>query len=285
MDLRNTTHYYTFVVIMRYTTVLTIAGSDSGGGAGIQADIKTISAIGCYSASAITAITAQNTCGVNAIQTLSPQIVKEQIESVATDIEIDAIKIGMVSEPDIIEVISDFIKDINNIPIVFDPVLVSTSGHILTQSNTIDLITTQIIPYCTLVTPNIFEAERLTNISISTEEDMINACYEIQRYGCQNVLIKGGHSNSDIITDILISKDKIFKFSATKILSQNTHGTGCTLSSAIASYLALGNTLPDAVEKGKTFITNAIKSGKDVKTGKGHGPVNHFFKPIKMIIK
>ena len=270
---------------MKYTTVLTIAGSDSGGGAGIQADIKTISAIGCYSASAITAITAQNTCGVNAIQTLSPQIVKEQIESVATDIEIDAIKIGMVSEPDIIEVISDFIKDINNIPIVFDPVLVSTSGHILTQSNTIDLITTQIIPYCTLVTPNIFEAERLTNISISTEEDMINACYEIQRYGCQNVLIKGGHSNSDIITDILITKDKIFKFSATKILSQNTHGTGCTLSSAIASYLALGNTLPDAVEKGKTFITNAIKSGKDVKTGKGHGPVNHFFKPIKMIIK
>ena len=131
---------------MKYTTVLTIAGSDSGGGAGIQADIKTISAIGCYSASAITAITAQNTCGVNAIQTLSPQIVKEQIESVATDIEIDAIKIGMLSEPDIIEVISDFIKDINNIPIVFDPVLVSTSGHILTQSNTIDLITTQIIP-------------------------------------------------------------------------------------------------------------------------------------------
>ena len=252
---------------MKYTTVLSIAGSDCSGGAGIQADIKTISALGCYAASIVTAVTVQNTCGVKNIYPIPAQIVKEQIQAVTEDMQIDALKIGMVTDEGIIAVIADFLSS-NRLPAVFDPVLVSSSGYSLVKPEALHVMRDRLIPHCTLVTPNLPEAEILSGIPIRNIEDMANA---------------GRH-----MTDILVcgnTPEDIHRYHSTKINSANTHGTGCTLSSAIAAYIGQGISLPEAVGLGKKYLTNALFYGKDVTIGKGHGPLNHFFNPKKLMIK
>ena len=260
---------------MKYTTVLSIAGSDCSGGAGIQADIKTISALGCYAASIVTAVTVQNTCGVKNIYPIPAQIVKEQIQAVTEDMQIDALKIGMVTDEGIIAVIADFLSS-NRLPAVFDPVLVSSSGYSLVKPEALHVMRDRLIPHCTLVTPNLPEAEILSGIPIRNIEDMANAGRHILTYGCRSVLIKGGHLEGGDMTDILVCGNTP---------EANTHGTGCTLSSAIAAYIGQGISLPEAVGLGKKYLTNALFYGKDVTIGKGHGPLNHFFNPKKLMIK
>lgn len=272
---------------MKYTTVLSIAGSDCSGGAGIQADIKTISALGCYAASIVTAVTVQNTCGVKNVYPIPAQIVKEQIQAVTEDIQIDALKIGMVTDEGIIAVIADFLSS-NRLPAVFDPVLVSSSGYSLVKPEALHVMRDRLIPHCTLVTPNLPEAEILSGIPIRNIEDMANAGRQILTYGCRSVLIKGGHLEGGDMTDILVcgnTPEDIHRYHSAKINSANTHGTGCTLSSAIAAYIGQGVSLPEAVGLGKKYLTNALFYGKDVTIGKGHGPLNHFFNPKKLMIK
>ncbi|MCD8318612.1 MAG: bifunctional hydroxymethylpyrimidine kinase/phosphomethylpyrimidine kinase [Paraprevotella sp.] len=273
--------------MIKYTTILTIAGSDCSGGAGIQADIKTISALGGYAASAITAITVQNTCGVKSVFPIPADIVKAQIKAVTEDLDVDAIKIGMVTDDKIISAIAEDIS-VNKIPIVFDPVLVSSSGHTLVAPQALALLRRQLIPSCTLVTPNLPEAEVLAGMPIQDINDMREAGLKIRAIGCQAVLIKGGHLSGNDMTDLLITgqtQDDIFQYHSNRIDTKNTHGTGCTLSSAIAVGIAQGLPLPEAVEKGKRFLTDALWAGKNVSVGKGHGPLNHFFNPQKLMIK
>ena len=262
---------------MKYTTILSIAGSDCSGGAGIQADIKTISALGCYAASIVTAVTVQNTCGVKNVYPIPAQIVKEQIQAITEDMQIDALKIGMVTDESIIAVIADFLSA-NCFPVVFDPVLVSSSGYSLVAPEALHAMCDRLIPHCTLMTPNLPEAEILSGIPIRDIEDMANAGRHILTYGCRSVLIKGGHLDGGDMTDI-------HRYHSAKINSANTHGTGCTLSSAIAAYIGQGVSLPEAVGLGKKYLTDALFYGKDVTIGKGHGPLNHFFNPKKLMIK
>lgn len=276
-----------FLYIMRYTTVLTIAGSDCSGGAGIQADIKTISALGCYAASVITAITVQNTCGVKSIYPIPAEVVGAQIQALTEDLQIDAVKIGMVTDETIIATIADMLANLH-IPIIFDPVLVSSSGHPLTSSDALKTIQESLIPRCTLITPNIPEAEVLSGMTILNPEDMVAAGRNILQNGCQNVLVKGGHLMGKDMTDILVTghaSQNTYHFHSPKIMSNNTHGTGCTLSSAIASFVAQGLSLVEAVQAGKTYLTHALEAGKDITSGRGNGPLNHFFNPIKPVIK
>ncbi len=254
--------------------VLTIAGSDSSGGAGIQADLKTFAANGVYGASVITAVTAQNTQGVYDIQSIKPEIVQKQIEAVLDDIEIEAVKIGMVFNDKIIHAINNTLTKYNIQKIVLDPVMISTSGKRLidkkAEKSLIDLFK---ISY--VITPNIPEAEALTNKNITNIEDMKEACINIRKLGARSVLLKGGHLDRKAV-DVLLHNEKFYYFEKEKINTKNTHGTGCTLSSAIASNLAKGYELPNAVEKAKEYLTNAIS--KSYSVGKGNGPVNHFYK-------
>lgn len=271
---------------MKYTTVLTIAGSDCSGGAGIQADIKTISALGCYAASAVTAITVQNTCGVSAVHPVMPEIVAAQIRSVTDDMTIDAVKIGMVTDGAIIEAIAETLMPCHA-PIIFDPVLVSSSGTPLTDMQALEILRTRLVPLCLLVTPNIPEAEILSGIPVRTADGRIEAGRKIQELGCKAVLIKGGHLTGNDMEDILMMsspQEEIHIFHGERIASGNTHGTGCTLSSAIAAHVAKGCSLPEAVEKGKKYLTEALAAGKDAAVGHGCGPLNHFFDPMKLII-
>lgn len=270
----------------KYPCVLTIAGSDCSGGAGIQADIKTISALGAYAASAITAITVQNTCGVTGIHPVPPLYVKGQIDAVMTDIRPDAIKIGMINDVEIVKVIADSIKEYNPKFVVFDPVMVSTSGCKLIEDSAIEAITSILIPLSTVITPNLSEAMVLTGKKLSGVESMTIAGKELLGMGCGSVLIKGGHLEGDDMCDVLCSagEEKPYIFKAGKIDSKNTHGTGCTLSSAIATLLALGHELPEAVSEAKEYVYKGIESGKDVHIGEGHGPLNHFHSPVKMHI-
>ena len=272
---------------MEYTTVLSIAGSDCSGGAGIQADIKTISALGCYAASIVTAVTVQNTCGVKNVYPVPAQIVKEQIQAVTEDMQIDALKIGMVTDGGVIAVIADFLS-CNRLPAVFDPVLVSSSGYPLVRPEALQIMRDRLIPHCTLVTPNLPEAEILSGIPIRDMEDMANAGRHILTCGCRSVLIKGGHLEGSDMTDVLVcgnTSEDIHRYHSARINSANTHGTGCTLSSAIAAYIGQGVSLPKAVGLGKEYLTDALFYGKDVTIGKGHGPLNHFFNPKKLMIK
>lgn len=263
-----------------YPKCLTIAGSDSGGGAGIQADLKTMSAIGVYGMSVITAITAQNTCGVKAIQPIDSDIVTAQLEAVLSDIGTDSIKIGMLHSVNIIKAVIEILDKYTPRYVVFDPVMVSTSGHKLIEDNTIDTIRETMFSRSTIITPNLDEASLLSNIPISEEKDMYKAGKKLLEKGCHAVLMKGGHLKSKIMTDLLITADgEEYIFKAENITTSNTHGTGCTLSSAIASYLALGHSLSDSVKLAKQFVTSAIKTGSKVTTSKGHGPLNHFFAP------
>ena len=270
----------------KYHTVLTIAGSDCSGGAGIQADIKTISALGCYAASAITAVTVQNTCGVSAIHPIPAEYVKSQIEAVMTDIKPEAVKIGMINDVEIVRAIASSIKTYRPKFVVFDPVMVSTSGCKLIEDKAIEAIKNELIPLSTIITPNLKEAIVLTGDNLSHADSMIEAGRKILNYGCHSVLVKGGHLDGDDMCDVLcINGDSNpYTFTARKIDSHNTHGTGCTLSSAIATNLALGYTLQEAVNRAKEYVYKGILTGKDIHIGNGHGPLNHFHTPVPMHI-
>lgn len=272
--------------VKQYPCILTIAGSDCSGGAGIQADIKTISALGAYAASAITAITVQNTCGVSAIHAVPPTYIQGQIQAVMTDIRPISVKIGMINDAGIIRAIAESLHEFTPYYkyIVLDPVMVSTSGCKLMEDNAIEALTSQLMPMATLITPNLSEAEVLTGKRITTIPEMEIAAKELLGFGSQAVLVKGGHLNENEMCDVLYIKgeEHPHRFSSPKIESRNTHGTGCTLSSAIATYLALGEPLDEAVRKAKTYVYQGILNGKDVHIGEGHGPLNHFFAPVAM---
>lgn len=270
-----------------YFPVLSIAGSDCSGGAGIQADLKTISALGGYAATAITAITVQNTCGVSAIHPVPADIVKGQIEAVMDDIQPIAIKIGMVNDINVIQAIVESLTKYHPQYVVFDPVMVSTSGYKLIEDDAIKLITNKLMPHADLITPNIKEAEVLCSTTIHSVNDMQEAAKQLLKYGCKAVLLKGGHLDGNDMTDVLITSDNPTPklYTAPKINSHNTHGTGCTLSSAIATLLAQGKSVSEAIEEAKKYVYNGINYGKDVKIGNGHGPLNHFFSPISMKIR
>ncbi len=256
-------------------TALTIAGSDSSGGAGIQADLKTMMANGVYGMSAITALTAQNTQGVYGIMEVTPEFLKAQIDAVCTDIFPDAVKIGMVSSIKLIETIAFAIKEHNIKNIVLDTVMVATSGAKLLDDDAIDALKECLIPMSTIITPNILEAQILSGITINDSSDMEEAAGLLfEKYGC-NVLCKGGHSINDA-NDLLMTADGPTWFYGNRINNSNTHGTGCTLSSAIAANLALGYNIFDSVNRSKKYISDALNAMLDL--GKGSGPMNHGFR-------
>ncbi|MDC0903081.1 bifunctional hydroxymethylpyrimidine kinase/phosphomethylpyrimidine kinase [Pelagibacteraceae bacterium] len=254
--------------------VLIIAGSDSSGGAGIQADIKTVTSLGSYAMTAITAITSQNTTGVKSIVPILPKEISNQIEFTSKDIRPDAIKIGMLHSKPVIKAVIKSLNNINISKIVLDPVMVSKGGAKLINKQAIDCIRKIFIKKIFLITPNIPEAEILTNKKIKSLDDMIYAGYKLLKFGAKNVLIKGGHLKSyKDMTDILVNKKEVIFFNNKKHITKNTHGTGCTLSTAIATYLSCGKVLKKSCELGIKYVNQAI--GSNPKFGKGNGPVNH----------
>ena len=259
---------------MKMKTALTIAGSDSSGGAGIQADIKTMTMNGVYAMSAITALTAQNTTGVRGILESTPEFLKQQIDAVFEDIYPDAVKIGMVASSELIRVIADRLRYYDAKNVVVDPVMVATSGSALMKTDAIQTLIAQLLPIAAVVTPNIPEAQVLSGIEIQSREDMHAAAKKIgDSYGCA-VLLKGGHSINDA-NDLLYVKGEFTWFEGKRIDNPNTHGTGCTLSSAIASNLAKGFTLTESVQRAKDYISGALAAMLDL--GQGSGPMNHAF--------
>ncbi len=254
---------------------LTIAGSDSSGGAGVQADLKTFSAIGTYGMSVITAITAQNTQGVFLVEDLSEEVIRKQIEVVFEDIEPAAVKIGMVSSPVIISSIVETLKRYNPKYLVVDPVMISKSGYYLLKPEAKKSLIEELIPMAYIITPNTLEAEEISGMNIETVDDMREVGEKILELGPKYVLMKGGHLEGDAV-DVLIGKDTFEIFKQERLDRKNTHGTGCTLSSAITSHLALGYDIKEAVRLSKEYITEAIRHSFDI--GKGVGPVNHFYK-------
>jgi hydroxymethylpyrimidine/phosphomethylpyrimidine kinase len=270
----------------RYATALTIAGSDSSGGAGIQADLKTFSALGVYGMSAITSITAQNTLGVRGIQPISSEILRGQLNAVFEDSIIDAVKTGMLHNKEAVEIVAETIDCFKPAFIVVDPVMISTSGSKLIEDVAIEAIITMLFSRSSLITPNIDEAELLTGMKIRDINDMSRAAYKLMDMGCHAVLMKGGHLEGEEMTDMLfLPETEPLSFSSTKISTKNTHGTGCTFSSAIAAYVALGYSMGKAVEAAKGYITKALSNGANVQEGHGYGPLNHLFdpQPIKKI--
>lgn len=263
----------------KVTCVLTIAGSDSSGGAGIQADIKAISATGCYAASVITALTAQNTQGVQAIQEVSPEFVAQQIESVFSDLKISAIKIGMLHNEKIISVVAAAIEKFKPSHIVLDPVIAAKNGSVLLASDAMDVMREKLFPLVTLITPNLIEAEIMMEEKINNLTEMESLAIKMGNTFNTNILLKGGHLNSQQSPDVLYSYQDTacHWFHVERIHTLNTHGTGCSLSSAISSYLAQGETLPNAVNFAKQYLTKAIQFGSMLKMGHGFGPVDHFY--------
>jgi hydroxymethylpyrimidine/phosphomethylpyrimidine kinase len=267
-----------------YPSVLTIAGFDGSGGAGIQGDIKAISALGCFATSVLTALPVQNTTGVKSIYPIPNQVVKQQLETIIDDIYPDAIKIGMVHNNDLVDSIHDFLLLHTAIPVVFDPVMVATSGHQLINDETIQAVIEKIFPLAAIITPNLDEASILAQMPIQTVKDMYKGGEKIQKLGVKNMLLKGGHLNAKELTSLFFSETgQVHEFHYEKYNTNNTHGSGCTLSSAIASYLALGKSMEEAVALAQDYVHLAISNAKDVKIGKGNGPLNHFFNPQKLI--
>lgn len=254
--------------------VLTIAGSDSSGGAGIQADLKTIAAHGLYGASAVTALTAQNTLGVRAVQSAAPDFLAAQLDAVFEDLPPDAVKIGMVSEIALIGVIADRLKRYRPPVVVVDPVMVSTSGSRLLAEDAQAALTELLLPLATVITPNIPEAEALTGLSIHSADEQMEAAALLAARCRSAVLVKGGHRVNDA-NDCLFDQGSASWFNGERIDNPNTHGTGCTLSSAIACNLALGMMLPAAVRRAKAYLSAALRDGMDL--GRGPGPLNHVF--------
>ena len=259
---------------MKMKTALTIAGSDCSGGAGIQADIKTMTMNGVYAMSAVTALTAQNTTGVTGIQESSPEFLKMQLDAVFEDIYPDAVKIGMVASGELIKAIAARLRHYDAGNVVIDPVMVSTSGSALMRNDAVNTLVEELLPLATLVTPNIPEAEVLSGKTISTKEDMIEAAKQIGDENHCAVLLKGGHSVNDA-NDLLYAEGRLTWFQGKRIDNPNTHGTGCTLSSAIASNLAKGFSLEESVERAKSYISEALGAMLDL--GKGSGPMQHNF--------
>jgi len=259
--------------------VLTIAGSDSGGGAGIQADIKAISATGGYACSVITAITAQNTLGVSGIFAIPVEHIEKQLDAVFSDLNVVAVKVGMLADADIIKVVADKIKQYRPKFLVVDPVMVATSGDLLLQQSAINTLKTALLPLADIITPNLPEGAALIGSKIPTNEDEMDAMVGALRLlGARSVLLKGGHLEQDQNSnDLLILPEDVERISAKRINTQNTHGTGCTLSSAIASHLAQGYELVEAVALAKRYISQAIAHADELVIGKGHGPVHHFY--------
>ncbi len=264
---------------MEYKKVLTIAGSDSGGGAGIQADIKTISACGCYAASAITAITVQNTLGVEDVCGIPVAIIGGQIKAVLSDIGADAIKIGMLHSAEVIHTVKSALQEFDAKNIVLDPVMVSTSGHRLIEEDAIRIMQQDLMPMARIITPNIPEAELLLGQSIQFQNELPEVARKLSMNGKVSVFLKAGHLTDDQLIDIFYNaeEDEIIELPSIRIFTPNTHGTGCTLSSALASMLAKGMSLNEAATEAKRYINNAIVSGAKFTIGHGHGPVDHFF--------
>jgi hydroxymethylpyrimidine/phosphomethylpyrimidine kinase len=256
---------------------LTIAGSDSGGGAGIQADLKTFSALGVYGASAITALTAQNTLGVQGVHEAPPAFVAQQIDSVLSDLDVKAIKIGMVSSAPIIEAIAGALAGHRGIPIVLDPVMVAASGDPLLAASAIDALRKRLLPLATVVTPNLPEAAMLCGEPMAGDEAaMLAQGRRLVGDGAAAALIKGGHADSAESVDLLVTRAGVERFAVPRIATRNVHGTGCTLSSAVAAGLAKGLPLRDAVAEGKAYVTAAIAAASTLAVGRGHGPAHHF---------
>lgn len=265
---------------MYYKRVLTIAGSDSGGGAGIQADIKTISACGCYAASAITAVTVQNTVGVTDVHPVPVHIIEAQINAVLSDIGADAVKIGMLHSSEVILAVKKALQLNCAQNIVLDPVMVSTSGHKLMQDAAIETLKKELLYEVRVITPNIPEAEILLGKKINHQNDLPLFAKELSANRKVSVLLKAGHLTENELVDIFYNAetDEVLELKSVRIETRNTHGTGCTLSSAVASFLALGLPLNEAVQHAKEYINNAIIEGAAYQIGQGHGPVHHFYK-------
>ncbi len=255
--------------------VLTIAGSDSGGGAGIQADLKAMSANGTYAMSVITSITAQNTTGVTAIHDLPESIVEAQIDAIFADFDVAAVKTGMLSSAALASLVSRKLQQYHVPWIVVDPVMVSKSGHDLLQADAMDALKQALIPLASVITPNIHEAERLTGLTIRSLAEARQAAKALHQLGCQHVLIKGGHLLESPATDLLYDGRFFRMYKGEWIDTPHTHGTGCTFASALSAHLALGKPLPDAVEAAKQYVTAAIRHGLAI--GRGRGPTNHFY--------
>jgi hydroxymethylpyrimidine/phosphomethylpyrimidine kinase len=261
-------------------TALTIAGSDSGGGAGIQADLKTFSAHGVFGMSVITSVTAQNTVEVRSVQHIDTNIIRDQIAAVLDDIGADAIKIGMLGTAEIVRTVAEMLALYQPKHVVLDPVMISKSGHPLLEEDAAAELRNTLLPLASLITPNVPEAEALSGRKIESKQDVYDACEAIYQLGAQAVLIKGGHlaGNSD---DLFYDGKTFSWFNSERIETSNTHGTGCTLSAAIAANLAKGETMSRAIENAKTYITGAIQNSLSI--GKGHGPLNHFYKQLENI--
>ncbi len=268
-----------------YPSVLTIAGFDGSGGAGIQGDIKAISALGCFATSVLTALPVQNTTGVKSIYPIPVSAVQQQLDAILEDIYPDAIKIGMVHTCELVDVIAETLRQHPNIPVVFDPVMVATSGHQLINDETIAAIVEKLFPLADVITPNLDEASTLAQMKMETVEEMYRGGAIIQQLGVKHVLIKGGHLKTSRLTSLLFDdQGEVSEFHFEKFDTCNTHGSGCTLSSAIASYLAQGKSMREAVALAQDYVHQAIFHGKDVRIGRGNGPLNHFFNPQKLVI-
>jgi len=264
----------------RYARVLSIAGSDSGGGAGIQADLKTFAALGCYGMTAISAITAQNTQGVRAIHGVPPEMLAAQIDAVVEDIGADAIKIGMLHSPEVVQVVAGAIRRHGLTNVVLDPVMVATSGDRLIAQETVAVLVRELFPLAAVVTPNLDEAGWLLGRTIAAEDELADAAAGLLALGARAALLKGGHLPGERVVDLLaLPGGEQHRLAAARIATHNGHGTGCTLSSAIAAQLALGLNLVDAVHAARRYILGAIAAGADVRTGHGHGPLNHGWAP------
>jgi hydroxymethylpyrimidine/phosphomethylpyrimidine kinase len=258
---------------------LTIAGSDSGGGAGIQADLKTFSSLGCFGMSAITALTAQNTCVVTGIFPVTPEFIGQQIDAVMDDIGVDAVKIGMLHSPGVIERVAQKLKEWNCPNIVVDPVMISKSGDKLLQEDAVQALKESLIPLAAIITPNLPEASVLLGRPVETIEEMPEAARDLAALGSANVLVKGGHLTGTSSLDLLYQKNTLtmVELPGKRINTPNSHGTGCTLSSAITANLAKGISMETAVKNAKHYILGALEAGADYRIGKGHGPVHHFY--------
>ncbi|NOU61410.1 bifunctional hydroxymethylpyrimidine kinase/phosphomethylpyrimidine kinase [Marinifilum caeruleilacunae] len=264
---------------MKYNRVLSIAGSDSGGGAGIQADIKSISACGSFAATAITAITVQNTLGVSNVHAIPNQILAEQIDAVLSDIGVDAIKIGMLHSSETIKVVANALEKYQIENVVLDPVMVATSGDKLLQDEAIRTLKEVLIPKVRVITPNMPEAEVLLNAKITNQTDIYASAKQLAEKFETSVVLKAGHLLQDDLIDIFFDfeKNELLELKSKRIDSRNTHGTGCSMSSAFAAFLSQGFDLQDCAIKAKEYINNAILAGADYKIGEGHGPVHHFY--------
>lgn len=260
---------------------LTIAGSDSGGGAGIQADIKAMSATGSFACSVITALTAQNTQGVSAIHPVPQSFVEDQLESIFSDMKVDAVKIGMLSDADTILMIAQILKKYQPKAVILDPVMVATSGDVLLESQAISSLVNHLIPLADLITPNLYEAQVLLGRDLNafpkSNAELESTANALLSLGSQGVLLKGGHMDTQDSTDVWVTENQIEYFSKTRVVTTNTHGTGCTLSSAITSYLAQGLSMSESIRKAKEYISQALVAAKNYQLGQGSGPVDHFF--------